>query len=1026
MDREFVRVKLPHPPCRRLCSWLCAAVLLPAAHVGSAFELTEEEQAFLAEHPVIVVGGEMDWPPMDFAENGVHRGAAADYLEEISAITGIEFDVVVGYTWSELLALLRAKEVDVLPMMYWTEARGREFNLTNPYITVRHYVFTNGRRPDIKSFGDLHGLTVAIPADYAYIEYFGQHHPDIGILEVPTTLDALDAVVTGNADAVIENTASIAYYTATQSLIGLAPAFPVRFEVNNVHMAIRNDAPILRDILQKALDEVSAESTTRIMEKWTGSEAAAKTFLTAKAEFSRAERQHLRQTGVITACLNTNRMPLESVRNNQHEGMTSDYAIVLADTLKAPIATRVTENWQQAYLDLAQGKCDVITLAVRGENSADDLVYSEPYIEENLALATKVDESFYENLRELPASTLGVVSGYVDAHRLRSTYPELSFVEFATIDEALSAVGDGEVFGVLDYVPALSYAIRREYERTLKISGDFENESPGFSIATRSDEPLLASAINKVIQAMPDAQRQNIHRKWAAVSIDRQLDYKLFAQTAIVAAVVILLLLFRFLEIRRHRQQIQNKNAQLEIATSKLEERADSAMHMAHHDQLTGLPNRAKMLEDLDHSIKLCKRTGNKVALLFLDLDRFKIVNDTLGHDVGDQLLQAVATKIQPLLRETDTLCRLGGDEFVVILEAISDSYSPCIVARRIVEALSEEFLIGDHVISIGASIGIAICPDDSVELDTLVRYADSAMYSAKQNGRNGYQYYQHELSKTASWRVIMESALRQSLENQEFSLVYQPIVDLTEGAVAKGEALLRWDHPDLDNLSPRQFVPIVEKLGLIDELGEWVLRQVCQAIRALDAEGCGIKALSVNTSAVEFENEDVAARFARILDDYDIDPARIEIEITERHMLQRDPSFLAALEDLNYRGHEICVDDFGTDYSSISYMKRLPLGALKIDESFVKNIPFDQNDVEITEAVISLAHSLGYTVVAEGVETQEQLDFLLKKSCDYAQGHVFSAPVPLEHFHRSVQKINDSLTVDNRRTSRPRRTRSQ
>lgn len=990
---------------RHLTIFLCTTLFLAAPL--EAIELTDEERAFLEDNPVIVVGGEMDWPPMDFAEDGVHKGAAADYLREISAITGIEFDVRVGYTWSELLEMLRAREVDMLPMMYWTENRGREFNLTNPYITVRHYVFTKGRRAEITSFNAMYGKTMAVPAGYAYIEYFQLNHPDINILEVPTMLDAVDAVLVGSADAVIENTASIAWYTQQQNILGLEPAFPVKFEVNNVHMAVRSDASILRDIVQKALDDISTETTTKILQKWTGSETAAKTFLTTRAEFTPAEQAFLNQTQSITVCLNGNRMPLEAMRNDRHEGMTSDYFAIIGDTLKVTIGQRVTSSWQEAREQLAAGNCDAISMAIDVGSDARKVIYSQPYITEHLALATSLDKRFYESVRELAGNKLGVVNGYVDVNRLRANYPDIEIVAFATVEEALAGVANGDLFGVLDFVPTLSQAILAGYDRRIKISGDFHHESPGFSVAVRNDAPLLASVIDKVLAAMPEAQRQNIHTKWVAVSIKKQIDYELLTQVLVVAIILLAFVLFRFSEVRKHRQEIQLKNQQLETVNSKLEQQADSAMHMAHHDQLTGLPNRAKMLEDLDHSIKLCRRTGSKLALLFLDLDRFKYVNDSLGHDVGDRLLQLVADRIQGLLRETDTLCRLGGDEFIVILEAISDAYSPCVVAQRIVTALEKPFRIGDDTVNIGTSIGISVCPDDTDELNALVKFADSAMYSAKESGRNGYRYYHDELSLKASRRVVMETALRRSLQQQDFSLSIQPIVDLSSHTVSGGEALIRWSHPELGNISPDEFIPIAEEFGLIVDIGEFVLRKACESLLRLDESDCRLNSISINTSTVEFLKGDISSKFAAILREYELDAERVDIEITERYMLEHDPVSESELKELRRMGHRICVDDFGTGYSSLSYMKRLPLNVIKIDRSFIQSIPFDQNDVEISTAIISLSHALGYDVVAEGVETQQQLDFLLENNCNYAQGYFFSPPVPIEQFPAVVDEIN-------------------
>ena len=480
-----------------------------------------------------------------------------------------------------------------------------------------------------------------------------------------------------------------------------------------------------------------------------------------------------------------------------------------------------------------------------------------------------------------------------------------------------------------------------------------------------------------------------------------------------MAGFILVFLYFRYAEVRKHREEMRTKNAELEEINAKLAEQTDSALHMAYHDQLTGLSNRAKLLIDLDHSIKLCRRTGGQVAILFLDLDRFKYVNDSLGHDVGDKLLKAVAKRIGDLLRDTDTLCRLGGDEFIVILEAISDSYSPCVVADRIITALSRPFEIDGDAINIGTSIGIALCPDDTTDMNTLIKYADSAMYSAKEDGRNCYHYYREELSLKATRRNVIESALRRSLEDQDFSMVLQPIVDLKRRRVVKAEALVRWRHAELGDIRPDEFIPIAEEFGLIVDIGEWVLNESCRSIHQLTDERCDLDSIAINVSSVEFVKGDVAARFRQITRKHNVRAEQIEIEITERYMLEHSERSETELNQLRELGHTICVDDFGTGYSSLSYMKRLPLNVVKIDRSFTNNIPHDQNDVEICQAIITLSHSLGYEVVAEGVETSDQLEFLVNRSCNFAQGFYFSKPVPVDEFAQRVLEIDEQLRFE-------------
>lgn len=995
----------------QLIAAFLATFFAPVICLGVDF--TEEELAFIAEHPEIRVGGETDWPPLDFVDDAGYTGVGKDFLDEISARTGIKIRMVTGYSWVELLDLLRSREIDMLPVMYWTEQRGRDFNLTNPYLAVRYYLFARAGS-GYQSFDQLKGKTLAVPSGYNYITYLEKNHPDVQILEVASNLDAMDAVLTGKAEGLIENLATIAYLSEQQTILGLEAAFSVKNAVNNVHMGVRSDWPMLRDIVQKALDDIPQSRSTQIMSAWTGNEANARAFLTDDVALSSAENSFLREQKQIGVCISASRMPIEGKVQDRHDGMTADFFKLIAENLRVGLRHVVYSSRSQLIEHMNSGTCDVVGLSFEGQVvDSQGWAISAPYIERHYAIATLNGEPYYHSLSDLADVRVALVDAYIDKEQLERAFSRIEFVSYENLNVALESVRSGQNYAVLDDLPVLSFAVLNGFESSLKVSGGNVEGLTDYQVAIREEQPLLVSSVTKAVQAIPAVTRQNVYRKWAAVSIQRRTDYGLAIKLAVGFFVMLLLIVFRYRELRAHRRQMQQKNAELQDINSQLEEKTDSAMHMAYHDQLTGLPNRAKLMVDIELAMKRAQRNKQQLAVLFLDLDRFKIVNDTLGHDVGDELLQQATSRIRSLLRDTDTLCRLGGDEFIVLLDGMEKEYIPQIVAQRIIETLDVSFSIDENEVSIGTSIGIAVFPDDAVERDTLLKCADSAMYSAKDSGRNTVCFYREEIANKAERRLSLESALRRSLSEQDFSLVIQPIVDLKERKVAKAEALIRWRHKELGMVPPDEFIPIAEEFGMIVEVGEWVLRNTCEAIRQFALEGCNLQTVALNVSSVEFVKGDLANRYESIVPEYGVDPREIDIEITERYMLDKSEGTETELQKLRSLGHNICVDDFGTGYSSLSYMKRLPLNVIKIDRSFIQNVPHDENDIAISQAIINLSHALGYKVVAEGVETQEQLDFLTVHGCDFAQGYFLSKPVPASEFKRAVDQINSELNIE-------------
>jgi diguanylate cyclase (GGDEF)-like protein/PAS domain S-box-containing protein len=416
--------------------------------------------------------------------------------------------------------------------------------------------------------------------------------------------------------------------------------------------------------------------------------------------------------------------------------------------------------------------------------------------------------------------------------------------------------------------------------------------------------------------------------------------------------------------------------------------------YMAHHDALTGLPNRRLMQDRLHQAIVHARRHQRHVGVLFLDLDRFKLLNDTLGHDSGDQILKDVARRLVACVREVDTVSREGGDEFVVVLPDLEHPENARIVADKILREFARPFDVGGHEVHITTSIGISHYPNDSTDAGNLLKNADSAMYQAKDSGRNTVRFFTSDLNYLLTRRLEVEGRLRRGIEQEEFFLRYQPQVDLASGRIVGMEALIRWNDPDRGEVAPVEFISVAEELGLIVQLGEWVFRTACHQLRAWEEESLGNVVVSVNLSPRQFMSRKLAPSLLEIVEESGVDPRHLEVEITESTVMRDLEQSIDILARLRAVGMGVAIDDFGIGYSSLGQLSRLPATALKIDRSFITNAPAEAPHGSITEAIIAMARSLKLRVVAEGVETRQQLDFLRAHRCDAFQGYIFSRPV--------------------------------
>ncbi|WP_319240879.1 EAL domain-containing protein [uncultured Propionivibrio sp.] len=425
----------------------------------------------------------------------------------------------------------------------------------------------------------------------------------------------------------------------------------------------------------------------------------------------------------------------------------------------------------------------------------------------------------------------------------------------------------------------------------------------------------------------------------------------------------------------------------------------ERARFLAYHDVLTGLPNPQLFQDRLQQAVAFATRAGTKVALLLIDIDRFKAVNDVLGHEVGDRLLVEVARRIEENTRATDTLCRQGGDEYLLLLTNVAEPDAIATCAAELMANLAEPFSVDRHELTISVSIGVAIYPEDGTDYSTLLKKADMAMYRSKESGRNTYRFFNEEMNDEAVAQVTLFSGLRRALDARQFVLHYQPQLEIGSGRLLGAEALIRWNHPDLGLVYPGRFIPVAEETGLIADIGDWVLREACaEAVEWRRVLGQDM-VVAVNLSALQFKRGDVEKTVAEALEATGLDPSMLELELTESILIRDTESILAAVKRLKLMGIRLSIDDFGTGYSSLSYLKRFEVDKLKIDQSFVRDLAHNPEDAAIVRAIIQMAHSLGLKTIAEGVENREVLDLLKIYRCDEAQGYHFARPLPADRF---------------------------
>jgi diguanylate cyclase (GGDEF)-like protein len=452
-------------------------------------------------------------------------------------------------------------------------------------------------------------------------------------------------------------------------------------------------------------------------------------------------------------------------------------------------------------------------------------------------------------------------------------------------------------------------------------------------------------------------------------------------------------------------ERLEKEHKALLLSTEKLKKANIKLKTLAHFDSLTGLPNRELFYDRLSQSIEKAIRHKNELALLFVDLDRFKQINDSLGHSLGDKVLQAVAARLNNCIRKEDSLARLGGDEFIILMDDLEKGENASLLAQKIIDSLAEPIYIDEHTFYVTASIGISLYPQDDKDLHTLLRYADTAMYKAKKEGKNNFQFYASEMTDLAVDNVVMQAKMHTALENGEFVVYYQPQINAETLQHIGMEALVRWEHPSMGLITPSRFLSLAEETGFIVSLDQWVMKRAMKQMVQWKKKGLNPGILALNLSVKQLHQKDFISLFKSMLIETGCNAECLELEVTESQIMNHPEDAITVLNKLRNIGIELAIDDFGTGYSSLSYLKRLPIEKLKIDKTFICGLPDDEEDIGIAKAVIALAKSLKLSVIAEGVETQEQRDFLVKHGCDNIQGYYYSKPLLAHEMEKMLLK---------------------
>lgn len=939
------------------------------------FLLTSQQQRWLELHPTISIAFDGDFPPYSFInEYNQLEGLSVDIWQLIADRIGININIYPQTNWQLLYQAAQNKQVDVVATMVERPERTEWFNFTQNYIQKSLVIIAQSDNNQIMHRDDIRGKTIALVKNYQYVSKILTEFPDVEPLYVDNMLDALNAVSTGEADAAITFFGAGHYYRNKYLLANLK--YAAIYDRNNSleSFAIRKDWPELQQIIDKALASISEQQLQALRAKWLPVNDLEN--ITA-VQLTKAETDWLKNHNTIRVGVDPEFAPFEFIENGVYSGMASDYIKLLSQRLNIKLEIEPNLTWTQVIDKAKRKEIDILPAVAKTDERESYLNFTLPYIKFHRVVIARDDIPFIGELHDLKNYQVAVQESTSHLGFLLEK-TDLTPISYPTLEKSLLAVAGGEADVFIGDLASATYFIRKLNLNNLKVAASVSKDAQSLHLAVRKDWPELISILQKGLDSITTKQQQEISRKWLTVDYIPSVNYRIIWQIIIPLVLIIIAVMSWNITLKK---QVKKRTSEL--------------MYNANYSQLTHLPNRFLIMDRLKQAINTAQQYHHKVALISVDIDDFKKVNDTFGHNHGDLLLKDVAQRLNNALNHNNSVGHLGGDQFLIIVNTINSVTDISYFYDLVIAAFNEKFIIDNQQLYLSVSLGIAIYPTDGVDAEELLKNADSATHVAKEQVQDSFAFYTKQLNHKLTRQVAIEQEMIGALDRNEFSVHYQPKVCTVSGKVISFEALIRWENSSLGLISPIEFIPIAEKNGYIELIGMFVINDALATLKSWQNTYNQQFTMAINLSPIQLRANDFIEKLTAALNAYNVAKNTLELEITEGVLLDAHANVQKKLTQLSHLGIKLAMDDFGTGYSSMSYLRKYKFDILKIDREFVADLAQEQSNQKLISATVAMAHAFDMQVVAEGVETEEQRNILTKLNCDMLQGWLFSKAKP-------------------------------